>query len=40
MQHVYADYKKSPYGQKYPGELILVAKRACAFVSPLSFRLP
>jgi len=24
---VYADYDKSPYGSKYPGELIFVANR-------------
>lgn len=28
VEHVYADYDKSPYGSKYPGELILVARRA------------
>jgi SAM-dependent methyltransferase len=28
LQHVYADYKKAPYGETYPGELLLVAKRA------------
>jgi len=27
VEHVYADYDKSPYGSKYPGELILVAKK-------------
>jgi SAM-dependent methyltransferase len=26
-EHVYADYDKSPYGSKYPGELIFVAKK-------------
>jgi hypothetical protein len=26
-EHVYADYDKSPYGSKYPGELIIVAKK-------------
>jgi len=25
VEHVYADYDKSPYGSKYPGELIFVA---------------
>lgn len=28
VEHVYADFDKSPYGSKYPGELIFVAKRA------------
>jgi SAM-dependent methyltransferase len=28
VDHVYADYDKSPYGSKYPGELIIVAKKA------------
>jgi SAM-dependent methyltransferase len=27
VESVYADYDKSPYGSKYPGELIFVAKR-------------
>ena len=27
LQVVYADYDKSPYGSKYPGELIVVAKK-------------
>jgi hypothetical protein len=27
VQHVYADFDKSPYGSKYPGELIFVAKK-------------
>jgi SAM-dependent methyltransferase len=27
VEHVYADYDKSPYGSKYPGELIFVARR-------------
>lgn len=27
VEHVYADYDKSPYGSKYPGELIMVAKK-------------
>jgi hypothetical protein len=26
VEHVYADYDWSPYGSKYPGELIFVAK--------------
>lgn len=28
LEEVYADYDKSPYGSKYPGELIVVAKKA------------
>lgn len=28
VEHVFADYDKSPYGSKYPGELIFVAKKA------------
>lgn len=28
VEQVYADYDKSPFGSKYPGELILVAKKA------------
>src|SRR5215475_6487572 len=27
VERVYADYDKSPYGSKYPGELIFVAKK-------------
>jgi len=27
VEHVYADFDKSPYGTKYPGELIFVAKK-------------
>jgi SAM-dependent methyltransferase len=27
MEEVYADYDRSPYGSKYPGELIFVARR-------------
>jgi len=27
VEHVYADYDKSLYGSKYPGELIIVAKK-------------
>ena len=27
IEHVYADYDKSPLGSKYPGELIFVAKK-------------
>jgi SAM-dependent methyltransferase len=28
VEHLYADYDKSPYGSKYPGELIFVAHKA------------
>lgn len=28
VEELYADYDKSPYGSKYPGELIMVAKKA------------
>ena len=27
VEEVYADYDKSPYGSKYPGELIFVARK-------------
>jgi SAM-dependent methyltransferase len=27
LEHLYADYDKSPYGSKYPGELLMVARR-------------
>ena len=27
VEALYADYDRSPYGSKYPGELIFVAKR-------------
>jgi SAM-dependent methyltransferase len=27
VEHVYADYDRSPFGSKYPGELIFIAKR-------------
>jgi len=27
VEHVYADYDKSPYGSEYPGDLIFVAKK-------------
>lgn len=27
IEHVYADFDKSPYGSKYPGDLIFVAKK-------------
>jgi SAM-dependent methyltransferase len=27
VEHLYADYDKSPYGSKYPGELLLVARK-------------
>jgi hypothetical protein len=30
LEQLYADYDKSAYGSKYPGELILVAKRSGA----------
>jgi SAM-dependent methyltransferase len=30
VQAVYSDYDKSPFGSKYPGELILVARKATA----------
>jgi hypothetical protein len=26
VEHVYADYDRTPYGSKYPGELIFVAR--------------
>ena len=29
IEHLYADYDKNPYGSKYPGELIFVAKKKC-----------
>jgi SAM-dependent methyltransferase len=32
VEAVYADYDKSPYGAKYPGELIFVAKRGLSYV--------
>jgi hypothetical protein len=28
LEQVYADYKEALYGEKYPGQLIMVAKRA------------
>lgn len=28
LEHVYADYEKSPYGSTYPGELLMVARRS------------
>jgi hypothetical protein len=28
VEHVYADYDKSAYGSKYPGELLFVARKA------------
>ena len=28
LEHVYADYDKSAYGAKYPGELLMVARRS------------
>jgi hypothetical protein len=30
VEQLYADYDKSPYGAKYPGELIFVAKKSSA----------
>src|SRR5690606_13848784 len=27
VEHVYADYNRTPYGEKYPGDLIFVAKK-------------
>jgi len=27
VEAVYGDYDKSPYGLKYPGELIFIARR-------------
>jgi len=27
VEHLYADYDGSPYGSKYPGELIFVARK-------------
>lgn len=27
LEQIYADYDKSPYGSKYPGELIMIAKK-------------
>lgn len=28
VENVYADYDRTPYGTKYPGELIFVARQA------------
>jgi len=28
VEHVYADFERSPYGSTYPGELIFVARPA------------
>jgi hypothetical protein len=28
VEHLYADYDRSPFASKYPGELIFVARRA------------
>ena len=28
LEHVYADFEKNPYGSKYPGELLIVARRS------------
>jgi len=30
LEHVYADFEKKPYGSKYPGELLMVARRSRA----------
>jgi SAM-dependent methyltransferase len=30
VEHLYADYDKTPYGEKYPGELIFVAQKTGA----------
>jgi hypothetical protein len=30
VEHVYADYDRSPYGSKYPGELLMVARTTSA----------
>jgi SAM-dependent methyltransferase len=30
VEHLYSDYDRSPYGSKYPGELLVVAKRTHA----------
>jgi len=30
LEHVYADYDKSPYGSKYPGELITIANKVAS----------
>jgi SAM-dependent methyltransferase len=30
VEHLYADYDKSAYGSKYPGELLLVARKTAA----------
>jgi SAM-dependent methyltransferase len=27
LEHVYSDFEKNPYGSKYPGELLMVARR-------------
>jgi hypothetical protein len=27
IEHLYADFDRSPYGSKYPGELIFVARK-------------
>ena len=27
VEHLYADYDKSPFGSKYPGELLFVARK-------------
>jgi hypothetical protein len=30
LRHVYSDFDRSPYGSKYPGDLVLVAERKSA----------
>ena len=30
VEHLYADYDRSPYGSKYPGELLFVARKTSA----------
>ena len=30
LEHVYADYDKSPYGLKYPGELVTIAQKVAS----------
>jgi hypothetical protein len=27
VEHVFADFDRSPYGSRYPGELIVIARR-------------
>jgi SAM-dependent methyltransferase len=30
LEHIYADYDKSPYGSKYPGELVTIARKVAS----------